>query len=201
MIKIICEAGLNWKNFDEAIKYAEIAKELKADIVKYQFVRNESLYSQMSLGKWKTLKSYCDKINIEFLATPSSEDILSFLLSIGMKRVKIGSDRVPEFHKLKPSGKCLISNGYFNYKQCNMYCVSLYPCDPKFIDFNEMSNKKYIAFSDHTLEYDIEWCKKIKACKNIQYVEKHFKLSDDCIDSHVSLDYNEMEEFIRNLHE
>ena len=71
----------------------------------------------------------------------------------------------------------LVSDGYSEIG--NMYCVSLYPCDPKFIDFNKMKDPKYSAFSDHTLLYSRTWCYKIKECKNIKYVEKHFKINNE----------------------
>jgi sialic acid synthase SpsE len=217
MIKVIAEAGLNWTTFDEAVEYAEKAKEIGADIIKYQYVKEDSPYSQMNQGEWKALKGYCDKIKIEFMCTPSTQEILEYLQNIEVKRIKIGSDKAcklkdkyiealnqclfnikPRYQYYKDL-KYLISDGYYDNEIINMYCVSLYPCDPKFIDFDKMSNEKYIGFSDHTTRYDKEWCNKIKACKNIEYVEKHFKLKDGVIDDAVSLNYKQMKEFIRNM--
>jgi sialic acid synthase SpsE len=205
MIKVIAECGLNFDSFESAVEYAEKALEIGSDIIKYQYVKKDSPYSQLTKGEWKALKEWCDRIGIEFLATPSNEEIACYLTNqLGVKMIKIGSDRSVEqwaIYKFlgldRPDIKLLMSDGYYNFG--NMYCVSLYPCDTKFIDFDKMADKKYIAFSDHTLRHDKEWCDKIKACTNIQYVEKHFKLDDNCIDSDVSLGYNEMKEFIENL--
>jgi len=228
MIKIIAEAGLNWNNFNEAVQYAEKAKEIGADIIKYQWVKEgafigkeiintpehqenktyKKFLPQINKGEWKALKNYCDMVDIEFMCTPSSEEILDHLLNIGVKKIKIGSDRIKQKDLIRydkvsiPSNlkyEYLISDGYYEADYANMYCVSLYPCDPKFIDFNKMKNEKYIGFSDHTLRYDEEWCEEIKACKNIQYVEKHFKLSDDVIDANVSLNYDELKELVKNI--
>lgn len=201
MIKIIAEAGLNWQTFDEAVEYAEKGKEIGADIVKYQYVDNPDL-PQMNKGEWKALKDYCDKMGIEFLATPSSEKIMLYLLSIGMSRIKIGSDRAEQSDlliHLQHFNKWLISDGYYDNEYTNMYCVSLYPCSEKLIDFNKMSNKKYIGFSDHTLRYDKEWCNKIKACNNIQCYEKHITLFSDRIDKDVSLNLEQFRELVRNI--
>ena len=202
-MKIIAEAGLNWQSFNEAVEYAEKAKEIGADIIKYQWIKDDSLPSHkchMNKGEWKALKGYCDKIGIEFICTPSSKEILGDLLTIGIKSIKIGSDHVKDIPLTdghKEHFKCLVSDGY--YEGGNMYCVSLYPCDKKFIDFDKMANGKYIGFSDHTLEYNKEWCDKIKACSNIQYVEKHFTLTSNTIDANVSLNMKEMQQFISNL--
>ena len=220
MLKIICEAGLAWESFDEAVLYAEKAKEIGADIIKYQWIEDDSLPGNechLNKGEWKALKRYCDMIDIEFMCTPSSVEILTNLFLNGVNIIKIGSDRIKqndlykyhaEYNELNGSVytnsifcKYLISDGYDSNGYENMYCVSLYPCDKKFIDFNRMAYDKYIGFSDHTLEYNKEWCDKIKTCKNIQYVEKHFKLRDDCIDSNVSLNVEQMREFINNLKE
>jgi sialic acid synthase SpsE len=216
-MRIIIEAGINWITFNEAVEYAEKAKELNADIIKYQYVKDNSKYSKMNKGEWKALKEYCDKIGIEFLATPSSYEIFLNLMNIGMINIKIGSDKVNsdlpgniltwlnnKNNKNDNTKKVFISNGYSEILQesellFKFYCVSLYPCDKKFIDFDKMSNKKYIGFSDHTLEYNKEWSDKIKACKNIQYVEKHFKLKAGVVDDNVSLNYEQMKEFINNL--
>lgn len=198
MIKIICEAGLNWRTFDEAVEYVERCKVIGADIVKYQYVDNPDL-PQMNKGEWKALKGYCDKIGIEFMATPSTYDIAVSLFHIGMKGIKIGSDRINETLLRTSFEYYLMSDGYSSNEHINMYCVSLYPCSPKFIDFNKMSNKKYLGFSDHTLRYDKEWCDKIKACKNIQYYEKHITLFENCIDKEVSLDLKQFKELVKNI--
>jgi sialic acid synthase SpsE len=213
MIRVICEAGLNWESFDESVLYAEKAKEIGADIIKYQWIKDDSLPDykcHMNKGEWKALKGYCDIIGIEFMCTPSSEEIFDCIISMNVDKIKIGSDRAIQKNiwtyteaigcPMRYYGHLhLISNGYYETLDTNMYCVSLYPCDSKFIDFDKMLNNKYIGFSDHTLEYNKEWCDKIKACKNIQYIEKHFKLNDNCIDSNVSLNVEQMKEFIKNI--
>ena len=208
MIKIIAECGLNFSDFNEAVEYAEKAKEIGADIIKYQWVENKDL-PQMNKGEWKALKNYCNKIGIEFMCTPSSKEIFDYIYyDLYCDYIKIGSDHASEdwltglaryIDTNELFAKILKSDGYYSISDANMYCVSLYPCDDKFIDFDKMKNKKYIGFSDHTLRYDKEWCDRIKACKNIKYYEKHFKLKEDCIDTNVSLRLNQFRELIKNM--
>lgn len=203
MIKCIAECGLNWNTFDEAVQYAEKMKEIGVNIIKYQWVENPDL-PQMNQGEWKALKNYCDKIGIEFICTPSSEEIMKLILKLEVNKLKIGSDHVydgwlMEYWQYINSkvDKILISDGYYNDPDCNMYCVSLYPCDPKFIDFEKMANEKYIGFSDHTKRFDKEWIKQIPY--NIQYYEKHITLFPDCVDKEVSLNFDEFKELVENI--
>jgi sialic acid synthase SpsE len=204
-INVIAEAGINWESFDEAVDYAEIAKEIGADIVKYQYIR-EDMFSHkpfhMNKGEWKALKQYCDKIGIEFLCTPFSDDITIYLRSIGMKKLKISSGRACEYRGYEsPRGfeQVLVSDGYDDNNHVNMYCISVYPCDPKLIDFDKMSDKRYIGFSDHTLRYDKEWVRQIPG--NILYYEKHIKLSEKCIDVKCSLAPDAFKALIEHIRE
>lgn len=197
---VIAECGLNWKNFEQAIAYCDIVKEIGADIIKYQIVENKDL-PQLTFGEWKVIKTYCDKIGLEFLATPSSEKICNFLLyELKCNRVKIGSDHAKDYWlPVYLEKNLIISNGYHNILtgiNTIMYCVSLYPCDPKYVDFEEM--EKYNGFSDHTLRFDIEWCKKIKET-GVEYYEKHISLYDNDIDKSSSLNKEQFEELIFNL--
>lgn len=208
MIKIIAEAGINWNSFNEAVEYAEKAKEIGADIIKYQWIKDESLPDKqchMNKGEWKALKGYCDKIGIELMCTPSSKDIANYLYwDLDCNLIKIGSDHVRDLWVSQLLNELsedifLLSDGYYDSNYYNMYCISLYSCDPKFIDFKKMAEKKYIGFSDHTLRYDKEWIKQIP--DNIQYYEKHFKLKDDVLDDVVSLDVDQFKKLIKNIRE
>jgi len=196
---IIAEAGLAWNDFNQAAELAEIAKEIGADIVKYQWVENMSL-PQLGVGEWKALKGYCDKIGIEFLCTPSSKEILRRLKNMGVKKLKIGSDRTEDFelygNEFDSFEDVLISNGYTENEYTNMYCVSLYPCEEKYIDFEVA--QKYRGFSDHTKRNDVAWCEQIKSC-NFEYYEKHITNGYNSVDSEVSLTADQFAELIENL--
>jgi len=194
-MKIICECGLAWETFDDAIQYCDTAKEIGADFIKFQIVENKDL-PQLRLGEWKVVKHYCNRIGIEFLATPSSYEITRYLREeLNCDIIKIGSDHVNDEWIIKAmrnlGGTYILSDGYYNvdyYKRVysnsiKMYCVSLYPCEPRFIGWNI---KGYQGFSDHTQLYDLEWANKIKA-KGFKYYEKHLTLGFNKIDEEVSL--------------
>ena len=106
---IIAEAGANHnRNFDQAISLIDVAKSSGADAVKFQTYSSETLYSRNTPDfavykninqliknieiprEWQSdLKSYCDKIGIEFMSTPFDEKAVDELVSIGVKRLKI----------------------------------------------------------------------------------------------------------------
>ena len=116
---IIAEAGINHNgSVKKALKMVEIAKECKADAIKFQtystdeFISNknkkykykiknklisESMYSifkrcELSINDWKKIKNKCDKEKIIFLSTPSSYDDLRLLRKLKVPAIKIGSD-------------------------------------------------------------------------------------------------------------
>lgn len=106
---IIAEAGANHnRNFNQALKLIEVAKESGADAVKFQTYSSETLYSKntpdfagyKNINKlikdielpreWqKDLKQYCDKVGIEFMSTPFDEQAVDELVNLGVKRLKI----------------------------------------------------------------------------------------------------------------
>ena len=106
---IIAEAGSNHnRNFEQALKLIEVAKESGADAVKFQTFSSETVYSKYTpdfagyknLTKlvkdlelprnWqKDLKSYCDDNDIEFMSTPFDERAVDELYDLGIKRFKI----------------------------------------------------------------------------------------------------------------
>ena len=106
---IIAEAGANHnRNFNQALKLIEIAKESGADAVKFQTYSSETLYSKNTPNfagyhnvnqlikdielprEWqKSLKTHCDMIDIEFMSTPFDKKAVNELVGLGVKRLKI----------------------------------------------------------------------------------------------------------------
>jgi len=228
---IIAEAGLNHGgSLDMACNYALIAQLSGADAVKYQYTdidatwhRNSERYNElagdlrdeikkceMTRAEWKELKEYCDSIDIEIMATPSTPEILTYLIQIGMQKIKIGSDRAAEDELLaaaKESGKQTFISTGFSRPDADwagmFYCISKYPTDLKEIDYTEMFSGKYCGFSDHTLDIeilpaDIGWRLRTYGNKII-YWEKHFKLNNSCIDSDVGIGPHNLQEWIENV--
>lgn len=106
---IIAEAGANHnRDFKQACKLIDVAKESGADAVKFQTYSSETLYSKNTPDfagykninqlikdielprEWqKDLKQYCDEIDIEFMSTPFDEQAVDELVNLGIKRLKI----------------------------------------------------------------------------------------------------------------
>ena len=106
---VIAEAGANHnKNFNQALKLIDVAKESGASAVKFQTYSSETLYSKNTPDfaghsnipklikdielprEWqKDLKQYCDEIDIEFMSTPFDEQAVDELVDLGVKRLKI----------------------------------------------------------------------------------------------------------------
>ena len=106
---IIAEAGANHnRDFNQALKLIDVAKESGANAVKFQTYSSETLYSKNTPDfagykdinqlikdielprEWqKDLKQYCDDSGIEFMSTPFDEKAVDELYSLGVKRLKI----------------------------------------------------------------------------------------------------------------
>jgi len=106
---IIAEAGANHnRDFTQALKLIDVAKESGANAVKFQTYSSETLYSKNTPDfagykninqlikdielprEWqKSLKQYCDEQDIEFMSTPFDEKAVDELVDLGVKRLKI----------------------------------------------------------------------------------------------------------------
>ena len=106
---VIAEAGANHnRNFNQALKLIDVAKESGASAVKFQTYSSETLYSKntpdfagyKNINKlikdielpreWqKDLKQYCDEQSIEFMSTPFDEQAVDELVNLGVKKLKI----------------------------------------------------------------------------------------------------------------
>jgi len=106
---VIAEAGANHnKDFNQALKLIDVAKESGASAVKFQTYSSETLYSKNTPDfagykninqlikdielprEWqKDLKQYCDEQDIEFMSTPFDEQAVDELVNLGVKRLKI----------------------------------------------------------------------------------------------------------------
>jgi sialic acid synthase SpsE len=106
---VIAEAGANHnKNFNQALKLIDVAKEAGASAVKFQTYSADTLYSKNTPDfagykninqlidnialprEWQyDLKQYSDEVGIEFMSTPFDEKAVNELYNLGVKRFKI----------------------------------------------------------------------------------------------------------------
>ncbi len=199
-----------------AMRMAEMAKEIKADFIKFQMHIPEKEMVPDVIKFWggsldeilenynltiedhKKLKSYCDKIGIEYLCTPFCPDAVDVLEQIGVNGFKTGSGEMTNFPmmaKIADTGKpVIISTGMssideieetVNYlKSMNVEfmltnCTSIYPPPYESINLNLIPKFKekfnvLIGHSDHTPDI---WTSLGAISVGACLVEKHFTLN------------------------
>ena len=117
---VIAEAGVNHNGSEElALKLVETAASCGADAVKFQTFTADKLvrrgaakaaYQQattgdgdqhsmlkqleMSADLHEKLIRRCNELGVEFMSTPFDEDAADFLLSLGMRRIKVPSGEI-----------------------------------------------------------------------------------------------------------
>ena len=222
---IIAEIGVNHNNnISTAKKMISLAKKAGADAVKFQTFKacrlarlttpkvkyqkrsgskNETHYQmlkklELSEKNHIVLKRFCKIKKIEFISTPYDLESLKFLLSIGVKTIKISSadltDHLMHNYLAKKKIRTIISTGmstldeieetvklnkkYKNKKVSILHCVSNYPSSDKSLNLKNiitLRNKfRYpIGFSDHSSG---NIASIIALSYGAQIVEKHFTL-------------------------
>ena len=229
MTFIIAEAGVNHNgSIDSALKLIDAARVSGCNAIKFQTFSADKLtsensqladYQKKSIGNatsqremlkelelskedFSRIKQYCDKSNIEFMSTPSSDEDLDFLLELGIRRIKIGSsdiDNKPLINRACQTGiPLIISTGMSTIGEVKrvvdyilsfisagkltlMQCTSEYPCPDDQLNLNVIDTYKRlfnvdIGFSDHSEGLLASVC---AVAKGVVCLEKHFTLSRD----------------------
>ena len=216
-----------YKALENAKKLASIAKSSGGNCVKYQChvaedevkKRHAKRHSWITLNEaltpfdtfWKPLKEYCDEIGIEFLCTPMSK-LAAEKINPLIKRWKVASPDIRDWELLqylKDTGKPIIfSTGMAtedevwetreflggNYK--TLACVSEYPCPIERADLEEL--RKRHGLSDHTQSLITG---ALAVALGAEIVEKHFSWNGWGKDAHMSLNPEQLKEYIENIRE
>lgn len=191
----VAEIGLNYDgNLDLAYELIRQAKLAGADIAKFQFGwRSEpGEINHMNAERATRLKSWCDYVGIEMLASIFTEEALGWAHHINLGRYKIASRTVVDDPALC---KRILAEGKPTYVSLGMweregfpfgdpdgtnlhylYCRSKYPTAPQdLIDMPECFEPQgYYGYSDHF--QGIEACL-LAIARGAQYIEKHFTLN------------------------
>lgn len=185
-------------------------------------VRNNfetSFYNTLERNKMRRswlplLKQECDKMGIEFASSVfceyTAEDIAPFVSSF-----KVAS---PEVRNLKFIKKLatyrkplILSTGKATQYDLDkifeevdaditlLYCVSKYPSLPEDYDLKVIEELKDrykcpVGLSDHTATLDVS---KEAIRMGVPMIERHFKISENCIDASVSLLPEQMKQLVR----
>jgi len=221
-MKIIAEIGLNHNgNILKALEMIDAAVEAGAKAVKFQVTDaintidsswwkddvemfNKIRSFELNDDDYGLIKDRCRKHGVQFIITPSTINKLLRIIKYNPDVIKIGSDRANDKSLVYCSASfnkpVLVSDGMYSidYDLDNvykMYCISKYPAETKDYKYCDLSD--YSGLSDHTLETGIE-IPLMCYSKNIQYIEKHFKIDEDCIDNKVSLNPEQFALFCDN---
>lgn len=215
-IFIIAECGHNHMGYMRHAKLlVEEAKECGCDAVKFQaYDANkikkpwqsryyELLLSEHTFEEFKEIKSYCDKIGIEFFASAFDVERLGWLEQLGVKRHKIASRSIYDTELIKAmeaTGKPIIASlGKWNGEELPkiknaqfLYCISQYPA---YINSLPDFGKKYAGFSDHTI--GTYWIREAVK-RGATIIEKHFTLDRKLPgnDQKGSADPTDMKDFV-----
>ena len=226
-IFIIAEAGVNHNGkLDIALNLCDAAKAAGADAVKFQTFNTQinvlkdcemAEYQKKNVSKlishwemirklelshdeFRLLKDHCDRIGIEFLSTPSETESLRFLISLGMRAVKISSGEITNLPLLRAIGRLkkevLLSTGMANMKEIKaaldiivaagtpktkitvLHCTTDYPTKPDEVNLLAMLTIKKnfgvkVGYSDHTNGIEAAVA---AAALGARIIEKHFTL-------------------------
>ena len=242
-VYIIAEAGVNHNgDLETAIKMVDEAADAGADAVKFQTFSTERVISrsahkaayqtgtegdtqfdmvkklELPLEDFRTLRSHCERSGIEFLSTPFDDQSLDFLVSAGMRAVKVSScdinnlpflDAVAEKHL-----PILLSTGMSNLDEVDravalcssrcplvlMQCTTNYPAAFGSLNLRVISayRKRYgipVGLSDHSPGSVAPIAAvALGAC----LIEKHFTLDHSLPgpDHKASLDIDELRQMI-----
>tara|TARA_Y100000741_G_scaffold363815_2_gene352981 strand:+ start:3589 stop:4587 length:999 start_codon:yes stop_codon:yes gene_type:complete len=132
--------------------------------------------TSFSEDEWINIKKYCDKLNIEFLASPFSIQAFELLEKLNVKRYKIGSGELNNYlllDKIKLTKKpIIISSGMSDLDEVKnsidrvknknsditlLQCTTKYPTQPKEVGLNLIHTYKdlfkcKVGLSDHSGE-------------------------------------------------
>ena len=240
---IIGEVGINHMGDIEIAKsMIESLKECGADAAKFQSYRaedrvstNHNIYDllkscELNFEQQTELKCHADKVGIDFISTPFSEEMLSFLVDrLGLRVIKLASfdvtnkeflRTVDEYARNLPSLSVILSTGMANTKEIYiamdclrsvkhlalLHCVSSYPTkesDVNLATIGVLKNlTKVVGYSDHTNDI---LAPTLSVLAGATIVEKHFTLdlNNGAVDNPVSADPKMMKTMVDviRLHE
>ena len=249
-VYVIAEAGINHNgDLTTALEMVKYAKNIGADCIKFQAFELDKLVSkeaksaeyqkketgekkqqdvlkelQLTRSELKILFNECKKFRIDFLCTAFDEELLIYLASLGMNKIKVPSGEITNFPFLECVAKLsiptILSTGMssmievesaVNYmKSINtkidltiLHCTSLYPAPISTLNLlaiKSLSQKfnTQVGYSDHSL---LNAASLGAIGLGARMIEKHFTLNKNFKgpDQKASLDINEFSLFIKEI--
>ncbi|KKW09103.1 MAG: NeuB family member [Candidatus Kaiserbacteria bacterium GW2011_GWA2_49_19] len=247
---IIAEAGVNHNNSLElAKKLIVTAAEAGADAIKFQTYQAEKLVTKTAPRFWewggeekpdgtqfdsyKTMDKFpreyypelfhtCEEHGIEFLSTPFDDESADFLITLGMKAIKVASSDLTDLpyltHIAKSKLPIFLSTGASTIGEIEeavhaitsqgndqiviMQCTLSYPTDYPFTNLRAIQTLAHIfpdyviGLSEHTLGTSIP---PAAVALGAKLIEKHYTVDKTLPispDHHLSVDPNEMKAIV-----
>lgn len=225
MIEAIAKTGVDAVKFQIHVADAE-SSPLEPFRVKFSDV-DKTRYDywkrmELSFEQWQNVKDMCDKLNLEFLATPFSNEAVNILEQLKVNKYKIGSGDYSNFLMLEKiamtSKEIILSTGLgalsdldesinflkrFDANYSLLQCTTKYPTKPEEIGLNWI--KKYrdrykcpVGLSDHSGEI----FPSIGAVSlGASIIEAHMTFDKNMFgpDSHASLTVAQFKEMVRGI--
>jgi len=193
---VIAEAGIAHDgDLRKALNLIDVAREAKADAVKFQTFNAQKLAArrkspdlftklkpyEMPVAWLPILKDHCDKAGIEFMTTCFDEETVRIVAPF-VKRFKIGHGESGDFEFVRAHcgyGKEIIASfvrgcgrpAAINLK--HLYVTTSYPTPLEDVRLEEMVERRSHGFSDHTREVLMgSWA----VAAGAKIIEVHFML-------------------------
>ncbi len=234
MVFVIAEGGVNHcGRLDYAMQLIHAAKAAGADAVKFQAFdptrlsplnwERRALLKSLALTREELtmLAAESEYRGIEFMATPMDVDWLEFVVSLRVKRLKIGSAQVKNLEFVKAVAATglpvIMSNGMCDAAQLDaavaalsgapltlLSCVSKYPTRDQDMNLTDMRGLRAfypgatVGLSSHCRSF---WPCVAAAYAGADMLEVHLKLSEDHIgpDMESSILPHELEALVREV--
>jgi N-acetylneuraminate synthase len=243
---IIAEAGVNHNgDLARALAMIDAARDAGADAIKFQTFSAEKLVSPLAKkadyqaretgagnqfdmlkalelddAAHKTLFDACGAAGIEFMSTAFDADAADFLISLGIKRIKVPSGEITNTpflrHLASKDLPLILSTGMANLEEIDeaiavigraqitiLHCTSNYPAAPADVNLRAMTTIGThtglpIGYSDHTLGLAVSTA---AVALGATMIEKHFTLDRSLPgpDHSASLEPHELSALIQQI--
>jgi len=231
MTYIIAEAALSHMGkVDLAFEMAWNAYDSGCDCIKFQVYKTEELIDskrdpirfeefkvrELSYDAFVSLKSYCDELGIDFLATPHTVGAFHFLNELGVNAFKVGSGDRGEILDLalKSGKKVYVSLGMRDSKGLNdilwkirgtntipFHCITMYPVTEETANLRFLHQLSYFfreyGYSDH---YPGTYACELAVAMGAQVIEKHIRLPEsEGQDNSCAIMCSDLPEFVQKI--
>ena len=178
---------------------------------------------ELSYDDFIIIQQHCRKIGIEFLSTPDEECSLSFLSTLNLPFIKLGSGEVTNIPYLRLVGSLhknvILSTGMTYLSDVDiaystlidagassvslLHCTTNYPCPVNEVNLRAMQTLKTafkckVGYSDHTMGIEVPIA---AVAMGAEIIEKHFTLNQnmDGPDHKASLNPIELKEMVKAI--